>query len=616
MLRFFSPLPKKAKQVPPSGLSPMVSARFPEPKPQERRRVVLAPAVSKKKKDKRGGANRGQGRKKGSLGQKRKREVGEETLSRKLAKQIQKLGHQPSNKATKEGTLDKEGTLELDISTEASKVMMLQSEITAQATAAALAPLLLKLEETISQQSTQILVLQRAGQIKQKQEEAQPAAGAADIETFIVTMGNGNRSCWVCTKHERSFAIRKQKMSPWILGNGGVVGEGQSYYCAKNSHFKSGLNGGPSKMHQLAVEMEKNAAMGLIPRSIRSMQAGRVDQLIKLFKLTNYMAKRNHSFLEFEELVALCTEVGADLGTKLHGKDTCKELLAVLRKVITSGLSTFLNTVNPLMGKKPSLGSAADKGSDPTAMSVQFQHVTGRANFYGEPYNFTVGTTKVDGEFDPEVHASGWSCYNKICVAWESLGVNPREKDKRDLREHDDDNDERIVEQNRTYCFDGEPAYQGQHQGAKHYFQTADGTGDKTVEVVYDKHHGLDCLVEDGQKASEFTPNTIHTTIHGIYKYFAHSGKRTRRLEELAAEEGAELKQMHFVFAIRMVEGEHDAIYNFLWDYGPVVRQLQKDKGEAGCDPKVAGWLLRVRQFKFVAVCLVALDQHKHNKIF
>ena len=85
MLRFFSPLPKKAKQVPPSGLSPMVSARFPEPKPQERRRVVLAPAVSKKKKDKRGGANRGQGRKKGSLGQKRKREVGEETLSRKLA---------------------------------------------------------------------------------------------------------------------------------------------------------------------------------------------------------------------------------------------------------------------------------------------------------------------------------------------------------------------------------------------------------------------------------------------------------------------------------------------------------------------------------------------------
>ena len=77
MLRFFSPLPKKAKQVPPSGLSPMVSARFPEPKPQERRRVVLAPVVSKKKKDKRGGANRGQGRKKGSLGQKRKREAGE-----------------------------------------------------------------------------------------------------------------------------------------------------------------------------------------------------------------------------------------------------------------------------------------------------------------------------------------------------------------------------------------------------------------------------------------------------------------------------------------------------------------------------------------------------------
>ena len=78
LLAFFSPMPKEAQRKQRPASSPAVHARFPEPKEarnlKRKGSTLQLRAATEKKKDNRGGAGRGQGRKKGSLG-KRKQEA-------------------------------------------------------------------------------------------------------------------------------------------------------------------------------------------------------------------------------------------------------------------------------------------------------------------------------------------------------------------------------------------------------------------------------------------------------------------------------------------------------------------------------------------------------------
>jgi hypothetical protein len=109
---------------------------------------------------------------------------------------------------------------------------------------------------------------------------------------------------------------------------------------------------------------------------------------------------------------------------------------------------------------------------------------------------------------------------------------------------------------------------------------------------------------------------TVHTLLKQIYSFFAKSGKKTRGLEEIADAMGVKLKQLHYVFKIRFVEGEWRAFKSFLWDYGVVVRYLEQyakgemDDGQEEDKSKAGRWLKEIRQFNFVAVCIVLMDLH------
>jgi hypothetical protein len=224
------------------------------------------------------------------------------------------------------------------------------------------------------------------------------------------------------------------------------------------------------------------------------------------------------------------------------------------------------------------------------------------------------------GKCDEEKNASGWSCFDKTCEGREKLGVGPLEQGERDTRidnkGHGAEDGTRIVAQNRACAFDGEAACQGQHQGAKRCLQSPDVANDPAIEVTCDPPHATGKLAEDGHPGFGHAPNTTRTLISQICACFSKSGKRTRRSEVLAKQEGGEPMELRCVFEIRMIEGERGCIFNFLFDYGAVARQLLLDKDEMGCDPRAATWLHMVMQFKCAAVMCVTLGQHAANKTF
>ena len=295
LLAFFSPMPKEAQRKQRPASSPAAHARFPEPKEarnlKRKGSTLQLPAVTEKKKDNRGGAGRGQGRKKGSLG-KRKKE----------AQQKEKLAA-GAKKSAAAGTksLDTESFGADQCSKEAaiaSELMVAQAEVTAKATAAALLPILDELRLKLSKQGREISVLK-----SKEKSAAEVTVKQAETERCIITLSHGNRACFVCSKHTKGSLLLSwtQRQSPWLEENGGVPGEGAAYRYAKRSHFASGIDGGPCKMHLVCLEMERNTRLDLIPKAIASMEQERVDQLIRLFKIVNFIAKRNHSFLEYEK---------------------------------------------------------------------------------------------------------------------------------------------------------------------------------------------------------------------------------------------------------------------------------------------------------------------------
>jgi hypothetical protein len=210
----------------------------------------------------------------------------------------------------------------------------------------------------------------------------------------------------------------------------------------------------------------------------------------------------------------------------------------------------------------------------------------------------------------------GYSCYQKIGDALDEVGV-----DFAKVIVHQGKN---YTVQCRTYAFDGEAAYQGEGLGVKHYLRTSDGIDDATIVVWHDPPHACDLLVEHGCKAvdNDYVEETVHTLLKQIYSFFAKSGKKTRGLEEIATELNVDLRQLHYVFKIRFVEGEWRAFKSFLWDYGVVVEYLERyakgevDDGQEEDKAKVKRWLKKIKQFKFIAVCIVLMDLHFESKIF
>ena len=102
------------------------------------------------------------------------------------------------------------------------------------------------------------------------------------------------------------------------------------------------------------------------------------------------------------------------------GRFTCLVLLTT--DFGRTSLANFFSTVNPLSGRKPRLGLAADKVTD--AGGVQCEIVNARFNYNGTPITVCLGLAEIGDDYGDDVaEAGGFSCFQKIVEVLEQHDV-------------------------------------------------------------------------------------------------------------------------------------------------------------------------------------------------
>ena len=180
-----------------------------------------------------------------------------------------------------------------------------------------------------------------------------------------------------------------------------------------------------------------------------------------------------------------------------------------------------------------------------------------------------------------------------------------------------------ISTQRRTYAFDGEAVYSGEGTTAD-TCKSSLKAEDEENEIIADPPHSCELSKEEMHRKFPFTYQ-IHTLIREVYSNYVSQGKKITGMERIAEAMGVPWRELHYIFEVRMVESEYIAIEAFMIDYPVIIAQLRADIAILSRSNDLSDqcrasqckhWLRRMRQFKFVAVCLVLLDFDKKCKMF
>ena len=284
-----------------------------------------------------------------------------------------------------------------------------------------------------------------------------------------------------------------------------------------------------------------------------------------------------------------------DVGDQLHSRNTAAPMLSVIYRTDRRTITKHMTTISPATGRLPLVGVAADKVSD--KRFKQWQCNALRTNLVGSPWTFCSELKKMG------LTAKGVDCHKNMANSASDVGVT--------------------AAQRKTYSFDGEAVYSGE------------GTTTDTVkslvlkedpknEVLHDPPHSGELNKEDMQRKFVYIPE-IHDIIKAVYGYVSFQGKKLSGMEMLAKSMGVPWHELHYIFAVRMVESEYIAVNAFMCDYPVLIKTLTNDANhlqsssnltDQATASKCKHWVRRMREFKFVAVSLCLLDLDKQAKIF
>ena len=247
-------------------------------------------------------------------------------------------------------------------------------------------------------------------------------------------------------------------------------------------------------------------------------------------------------------------------------------------------LAKFFCTVNPLSGRKPRIGLAADKVTD--AGGVQCEIVNARFNYNGTPITVCLGLAEIGDDYGDDVaEAGGFSCFQKIVEVLEQHDVECFVGEGADavsvLTAHGQH------EQISCFVSDGEQVYRSEEVGVFHYLHHKDGLGDPTILTHWDPPHAVDILKSHAQ--SDYVKQ-MHTTIKAVWSHFSQSPKRSRHLAKFVAKHTAEWLNLHYLFDVRFVESEYKALLAFAKDLALIVKFLQEERTDDAIDPTVCGY--------------------------
>ena len=131
------------------------------------------------------------------------------------------------------------------------------------------------------------------------------------------------------------------------------------------------------------------------------------------------------------------------------------------------------------------------------------------------------------------------------------------------------------------------------------------GLGDTSFEMIHDRAHALDLLVDDAHKTCPYVKNVIHPVIKAVYSHFSRSPHKLRHMKALVDAWGAAdlFRELHYLFEVRFVESEYLAISNFLQTLPALVAALEKELSDDDITSEmraaIQGWLRKMKQFKF-----------------
>jgi hypothetical protein len=438
---------------------------------------------------------------------------------------------------------------------------------------------------------------------------------------LVAVLPKGNVICLVCTENIETIVDPRMLRSKWVASNGGVNVDSrlvQTY----NEHIASDI-------HRLCLECAQGRLRDPL-RKAHSLLREREKSVMKtLLKAVSYANLHHQSLRMHEHFVQFLASESVDVGDCGHSRHTAKDLSVVLAECAQEKMRLFLCTVNPMTGRKPHLGIAADKLTDKG--KVQSQIVMARVNYAGNPLTFLATLAPLSLTYDPEHEASGLACFNQICeIVEREFGIGLF--DVISKNEHGDVaewGDSILVqghsEQWRSTAADGEGVYNGSGavRSVKARIHGEHGLNDRTHCFIWDIAHSADLLIEDAhsEAGNQYVKEIVHPLIKEVYSFFSQSPHHQRRLDLLAEDWGAEdlVRKITYLFEVRFVASEFAAIKNFLIDL-PVILSVLKEELDlvdisAEKREKLVRWIRTLRQFKFVAYLIVMLDIEKVMKV-
>ena len=449
-------------------------------------------------------------------------------------------------------------------------------------------------------------------------------------------MGNGKLCCLMCTGNMAALRDGRQLKSRFIAKNGGC-----SVDRDLTTNWRAHLD---SEMHAACVAHAESLQRDSMTHQMKDARAHQNIILTRLLNTAAFVSEQKLSYRAYEHLIKLQKLNGLDMGNINHGRHACKEMLLSSWQHGLDEIMNYMKCINPCTGFLPHIGVSADKLTD--LAHLQWLIVMIRINVKGRPATLFRSVEPVDDTYDAEHEANGFSCYNKLMESLSRIGIETHAvmsySESGEVKVYGDallippippglSGDALVAfkakqhqQQARSYCFDGEGCFNGKGETGLSVNERLKcketGAGDKTIAVMHDVAHALDLLIGDAHAKHPYIVTKIHPVIRAVYTYYVSSPKRKRRLMRLVADMNKEdvFLELHHLFEVRFVSSEWTAIKKFLTNLPAIVKDLEDDL-KNGTDmtsskrAQLTTWLRQMKQFKFVAYCILLVDIHAIN---
>ncbi len=218
-------------------------------------------------------------------------------------------------------------------------------------------------------------------------------------------LSTGHVFCATCTENIACITDGRSLRSKFIASNGGV-NQDNMLVLRWGEHSDS-------DMHKCCVEastLRKNAPMD---RAISAIELREKEVMETLFRACAFSNIHKQSFYMYEHNIVFLHSASVDVGTIEHSRATAREMTISLTGFGRQQVRLFITSVNPMTGRKPHFGLAADKLTD--LGKIQGQIIMGRLNYAGTPLTIYVKLASLDLQYDVDHEASGLACFNQLC---------------------------------------------------------------------------------------------------------------------------------------------------------------------------------------------------------